>query len=145
MISERQFRTDLPEFASSTLYPQHAVKLYINLAGQLLNVQRWGASAADPWPDSAPPPISVYDHGVELFVAHNLVLDARDVKDASKGNVPGSVKGPISNATVDKASVSYDTKAGIEENAGHWALTVYGLRFLRLMRLMGAGAVQVTC
>ena len=144
MINAKQFRTDLPEFQDGNAYPDPQVALYINLAGQLMNGRRWGPSAADPWPDSSPPPLKVFDHGVELFVAHNLVLDARNRKDArKKGNIPGTVKGPVNNASVDKASVGYDTQAGIEENAGHWNQSTYGIRFIRLLRMMGAGALQV--
>lgn len=86
---------------------------------------------------------TLFDFGLELMVAHNLVLERRSLDENQKGNVPGWGRGLINNASVDKASVGYDTASVIEEGAGHWNLTTYGTRFVRLMRMVGAGPFQI--
>lgn len=142
MISAAQFRKDLPEFADETAYPCPWVDYWLNVAGLMLNTCRWGTSAADPWPTSNPPKLKLYDIGIELFVAHNLVLEQRSVEVSVNGGAPGMSSGPINNKSVDKVSVGYDTAAGIETDGGHWNLTIYGTRLLRLMKQLGAGPVQ---
>lgn len=127
-LTPAQLRTDFPEFASTVVYPTSQVTFWITLAYKLLNAQRWG---------------NVLDQGVELFVAHNLAIEARAQADAAKGGIPGQQVGPVSSKSVDKVSMGYDTGSGIEPGAGHWNLTIYGTRFVRLMRMFGAGPVQV--
>jgi hypothetical protein len=50
--------------------------------------------------------------------------------------------GMVARKTVDKVSVTYDTASAMEEDAGHWNLTVYGTRFIRLARMVGTGGMQ---
>lgn len=88
-------------------------------------------------------PTGLFDYGQELFAAHNLTLDTRAGDEANKGNVPGWSRGMINNTSVDKASVGYDTASAMEEGAGHWNLTTWGVRFRRMMMMVGAGAVQI--
>lgn len=128
-VTPASFRQDFPEFADITVYPDGSVNYYLNLAGLLLVPARW---------------TTVLDMATELFVAHNLVLEAQAQKAAANGAIPGQNTGPLSGKTVGPITASYDTAAGIEEGAGHWNLTTYGTRFMSLVRLFGAGPVQVT-
>jgi hypothetical protein len=127
-IVASQFRTDYPEFGDLTVYPDSQLTYWLNLAYLLLNAARWGTTL---------------DVGAELFVAHNVSIEARAQQEASNGAIPGAQTGPVSSKSVDKVSVSYDAGAGIEEKAGHWNLTVYGTRFIKLARMMGAGPIYV--
>lgn len=86
---------------------------------------------------------SLYDVGTELFVAHNLVLERQAAKAANRGAPPGVSRGAIGSESAGGASVSYDTSSGLLTDAGHWNLTTYGTRFVELVRLVGAGPVQV--
>jgi len=86
---------------------------------------------------------TTYDLLTELYVAHNLALELRTNKEAAAGGVPGTTTGPLTSKSVDKLSVAYDVNAGIEEKAGHWSLTVYGSRFIRLARMFGMGPVVI--
>jgi len=81
--------------------------------------------------------------GIELITAHQLVLSARDQLAASVGGIPGEVKGPTTSKSVDKVSVGYDASAVTLDDAGFWAMSAYGLRFLTLARMMGAGGLQL--
>lgn len=148
MLNPAQLRQDYPGFASEARYSNVLVSYWLNVAGLLIPQSRWGCSAypsPTPWPCS---PINssllqLYDVGVELFAAHNLALEAVNVKEASNGIPPGGKIGPLSSKSVDKVSLSYDTGSGVELNAGHWNTTNYGTRFIRLARELGAGPLQL--
>ena len=128
MITPQQFRTDFPEFTSSVDYPNSGISFWITVAYKMMNAERW---------------LDLIDVGAELFVAHNLVLEVRAQKAASNGGVPGENTGPLSSKSVDKVSISYDTGAAMEVDAGHWNLTVYGTRYRSLVRMFGAGPIQI--
>jgi hypothetical protein len=122
------FKGHYPEFVCPDTYPQSQVNYWIDIAYQLLNARRWGRQL---------------DLAAELFVAHNLTLEARAQKEAANGGIPGGTVGPINSKSVDKVSIGYDTSAGIEKDAGHWNLSIYGTRFIRLAKLFGAGPIQI--
>jgi hypothetical protein len=125
---QEQFRADYPEFGSGGTYQTSQIEFWFRLAYSLLNANRWGAQL---------------DFGAELFVAHNIALEAGAIAAAAGGAAPGTQVGPVSSKSVDKVSVSYDTGNGIELGAGHWNTTTYGTRFIRLVRMFGAGPVQI--
>lgn len=121
------FRTAFPEFASETAYPDSLVTFWLTVAGKMVSATRWG---------------DLLDQGIQLFTAHNLVLERQAAKSAATGAVPGGASGPVNSKTVDKVSVSYDTAAAMEPNAGHWNLTTYGQRYIRLANMFGSGGLQ---
>lgn len=121
------FRAAFPAFADAAAYPDPEVQFWIDLGYKLHDPYRWGA---------------LLDDAVSLFVAHNLALEAMS-SSSGGGGVPGAVVGPVSSASVDKVSYSRDARAALDPKAGHWNLTVWGLRWYRLMRMAGAGPVQV--
>lgn len=127
-VTATSFRASYPEFADTVKFTDPTVNYYIALAGVLLNAARWTA---------------VLGVGTELFVAHNVSIEARALEEGAAGGIPGGPTGPINSASVDKVSVGYDTGSGIEADAGHWNLTVYGTRFIKLARMMGAGPLQI--
>lgn len=122
------FRADFPEFGDTTAFPNSGVTYWLTLGGKLLNASRWD---------------DLLDTGLELFIAHNLVLERQAQKAAAFGGVPGVSTGPTSGKTVDKVTVSYDTSAAMEPDAGHWNLTIFGTRFIALARMVGAGGMQL--
>lgn len=123
-----QFRADFPEFANTTTYPDAVINFQIGMGTLLLDAQRWG---------------TVLNYGIELYVAHNLVLAAQAEEDVAVGGTPGEMTGPTSAKAVDKVSVSYDTQAATLTDGGFWNLTRYGVLFLQLARMMGAGGIQL--
>lgn len=131
-MNPNQFRADFAEFGNEIAFPDLAIANWLNLAILMLNADRWGAAI---------------DVGLELFTAHNLVLEAKASKAVASGGIPGMSTGPVSSQGAGDVSVSYDVGAGLEDDAGHWNLTVYGTRFIRMARMMGAGPVQIgaTC
>lgn len=128
MISPQQFRADFPEFNSSVNFPNSSLVYWLNLAYMMLNAGRWG---------------KLLDVGAELFAAHNIAIEARALAESQNGGIPGSQVGPLNNKSVDKVSMGYDTSSGIIEGAGHWNMTIYGTRFIKLSRTMSAGPLQI--
>ncbi|SRR5258708_36069694 len=122
------FRADFPEFGSAPNFPDAGVTFWLTLGGKLLDPCRWG---------------NLLDQGLELFVAHNLVLERQAQKSAATGAAPGVPTGPVSAKGVDKVNISYDTTAAMEPDAGHWNLTIYGVRYVRLVNMVGAGGMQL--
>lgn len=88
-------------------------------------------------------PNTTYDVGMELFVAHQMALEARAKKEASVGGIPGGQVGVLTAKSVDKVSASYDVSATLNPRDGHWNLTSYGIRFAWMMKMTGSGAMYV--
>lgn len=127
-VTPSQLRSDFPEFADTSQYPDAIVQTWLIVAASLVNADRW---------------MELTNIGIELVTAHHLALSARDQKAAAVGNVPGTMTGPTASKSVDKVSTSYDTSAASLDGAGFWSLTSYGMRYLSLARMMGAGGMQI--
>ena len=128
-LTVSSFREPFPEFTCPDTYPEAQVNFWINVAVQFVDGSRWGNST---------------DLGVSLYTAHQIALEAKAMAESKVGGIPGQTTGPISSKGVDKVSVGYDTGSATEDKAGHWNLTIYGTRFYRLVKLFGAGPVQVS-
>lgn len=127
-ITIAQFRTDFPEFADTTRFPDPALTFWLGLATLLLNADRWGEA---------------WSFGAELYIAHNLALEALAQKQAAGGGIPGAASGMLNSKSVDKVSAGYDTASVAEEFGGNWNLTTYGMRLYRLLKQFGAGPIQI--
>lgn len=129
-VTVAQFRANFPAFADAAKYPDPEVQFWLDLAYQQHDPARWG---------------EILDFAVQLYVAHNLAIDgAQGASGSGSGGVPGAVVGPVSSASVDKVSYSRDARIAYLPDAGSWNLTTWGLRWYRLMRMAGAGPVQVS-
>lgn len=127
-VTAASFRQTFTAFSSQTDYPDPDVNYYIGLAGKLLDAGRWG---------------NLLDDGVMLFAAHNLSIEMMAKLEAENGNQPGMARGMLSGGGADKANFTYDTGSIARVGDGHWNLTTYGLRYKDLVRMVGAGPVQV--
>lgn len=127
-MTPADFRTALPEFANTISFTDSMLNYWLTLAPKLLNQSRWG---------------NLYDHGIQNFVAHNVVLEALAKKTADVGGVPGLTKGAISSESPGSVSVSYDTGAVTIEGAAHWNETLYGRRFMLLVKTVGMGPISI--
>lgn len=127
-ITSTQFRADYPEFTDTTKFPDPVVNYWIGIAYQMLPEAIWGEQL---------------DLAACLYVAHNVVIEARAMLTSAAGGLPGEATGPKSSKSVDKVSVSYDVGIASEQGAGHWNLTIYGTRLYRLIKLFGAMPIQI--
>ncbi|AIO25501.1 DUF4054 domain-containing protein [Burkholderia cepacia] len=123
-----QFRQTFPEFENSTLYPDAVIQIWMTVSVSLVNPERWQ---------------ELTDIGIGLCTAHHVALSMRDQNAAAVGAVPGQVTGPQSAKSVDKVSASYDTAAVAIKDGGFWNSTMYGIRYLSLAMMMGAGGMQL--
>ena len=129
-VDVAKFRTDFPEFTDPVVYPDPQVQFYIDVFVGAFKGSRWGTGVLS-------------DYGTELFVAHNLALEMQAKQLAAQGQNPGQVLGPIASGSVDKVAYSRSLVGILDPKAGHWNLTQYGLRYYRIMNMVGAGPVQV--
>lgn len=124
-----------------------------NIAAEpMVAVQSGSGSGGNPFwgPGSVTansPPTTVADFATEMWVAHQVVLEKQALAAAASGGDPGTKIGIISNKSVNGVSVGFDVGAvasgNMQENAGYYNQTVYGIRFYRLMKLRGAGPIQI--
>ena len=120
------FRAVFPEFVDSAKYPDAQAQYYLDFAVQSLRPEAWR---------------NLLERGTGLFVAHYLAMSAI----SRAGTVPGRGQlGIVASKSVGPASISYDNSAiSAQADAGHWALTSYGLMYWELMRMVGTGGWQL--
>ncbi|MDC9598625.1 DUF4054 domain-containing protein [Xenorhabdus anantnagensis] len=103
--SVTQFRTDFPQFTDTVKFPNNQIQFRLNLADKQLDENRLG---------------DMFGYLVELMTAHYITLWAADSRSVAAGGTGGANSGVASSKSVDKVSVSYDTGATLNPNAGFW-------------------------
>jgi|SRR6185369_1521408 len=139
-VTPQSFRQTFRMFKNPDVAPDDAIVYYTTLAMNALAGSTMGTRF-----DA----ISL-DRAVSLYVAHSLTLDARDIdaigggqNQTPTGAVPGEIKGPATTKTVDKVSVSFDTKAVSWEDEAYWNQTRFGVELVNMIRMFGAGGIQL--
>jgi hypothetical protein len=115
------FRASFPEFADTTKYPDSQITFWLN--GSIV---RFDPTLFD----------DQFDYITSLYVAHNLAVSKR------RGLVNGGI-GFLSSKSVGPVSAGYDFSHTTIEGGGSYNLTIYGIQLLELIRLFGAGAIQL--
>ncbi len=140
-ITVAQFKIDFPEFDTGTVTDPNKVSIsdsqinfWMTIAFAMIDpsAARWGGKDT-----------TIYNLGIELFTAHNVILEVLAQRDMDVGGVPGVATGTIAGKSAGDVAISYNSAAPLELDGGHWNYTAYGQRFLRLARMMGAGPIQV--
>lgn len=126
--TETDFRGTFPAFKDATKFPAPQVSFYLTMGYKLHNADRWG---------------DCLDFGVMLWAAHNMTLDYESQRMIAAGQNPGTVRGAVTSMSADGVSWARDASSAMNPAAGHWNLSQYGLRWLNLMSLMGAGPLQI--
>lgn len=126
-VAYNAFVLAFPEFKDTVNFPETCFDFWASIAVMMLNPLRWGAQ---------------FDLAQMLFIAHNLALEALAQAGAADG-IPGLARGVVSSEGAASTSVSYDTTAATEKDAGHWNLTIYGMRIARLISFFGAGPIYI--
>lgn len=124
-----KFRTDFPQFADTTKYPDAQVQFRLNLADMLMSASLYGST--------------MFPYVVELYVAHYMALFAQDQRSTAAGGSGGNASGVQLSKSVDKVSVSYDNSMTLNPDAGFWNNTRYGAEFYQLATMFGAGGRQL--
>lgn len=123
-----QFRLDFPEFTDTAIYTNAMITFWSTIATQQVNACLWG---------------NLTVQGIELYTAHEIAIQARDIATAANGGYPGGSSGIANAKTVGNTSLGYDAATTTEPDAGYWNQTTYGKQFIHLARLFGTGGIQV--
>lgn len=127
-MTPASFRQIFGSFSDPGPYPDIILQYFIDMAGTFLSPDRWGTAL---------------DIGTGYYVAHHLVLWARDERAVAAGGVGGEVKGVLTARSVDKVSQSWDASSVTDKDATFWNQTSYGLKFWQMAKGMGAGGLQL--
>jgi hypothetical protein len=123
------FLSFFPEFSDTTLYPKTMVDAWIPPSVMQMNQYRFGDQ---------------YNLAVCLYIAHNVVLSAREYQASHSGkSIVGDTRGPTSSKSIDKVSVSYDSGASSIDGAGAYNATSYGQRLYKLIQSFASGPFYV--
>ena len=129
-LSAAAFTQNFPEFGNTTVYPTAQITFWIGQAYNALNAYRFD-------------PMSL-DLAASLYVAHNMVLAARDAAAAAAvGGLPGGTSGPLASKAAGGLSVSYDTGASSTAAAGIYNATTYGQRLQKMLQTFCTGPLYV--
>ena len=127
-VVNADFRSSFPEFSDTSAYPDSQLDFWSSIAENQLISTVWG---------------NIWAKAVMLYVAHEITLSAQNKVSATIGGPPGQSGGVAASKTVGSVSVSYDQNTTREKDAGFWNLTNYGTQLFRLMKLYGAGCIQL--
>lgn len=122
------FRANFPEFTDTAVYPDAQITFWATIAEEQVVKTIWG---------------DLYTFGTQLYVAHEITLASQNVSVAAAGGMPGQNEGIANQKTVGNVSASYDSASNSEKDAGWWNMTNYGKQFIRLVRIFGAGCIQI--
>jgi len=111
------------------------ILFWSTVAVKMLNKSRWTADGD--------PETTVYNLGLEMFVAHNVTLEVLAQRDMDMAGIPGVATGVVATKSAGDVAISYNTQATLDLDAGHWNYTIWGQRFIRMSRMMGAGPIHV--
>lgn len=129
-LTVEQFREAFPAFTEEA-YPDSAVSIQLNLANKFFSTRKWSDE-------------TIRDHVMGLYAAHYLsAYGSKAVGGKSSGGGGSPALGIVASKSVDGASISYDTSSTTWNNAGFWNATPYGRELWFLMRIFGAGAIQL--
>lgn len=130
MVDAATFRASFPEFADTTKYPDAQINFWIGISPVYLSTNIYTDA-------------QTLDFVTQLFVAHNITISRLNQFTAQVGGIPGAVAGPTTSKTVDKVGYASAAQLVTLENGGAWNLSQYGIQFLQIARMWGAGGAQL--
>lgn len=123
-----QFRLDFPEFADDDVYTDGMCEFWSGLGEQMNSLDVFG---------------SVYNKLIELFTAHNISIQAKNIAVTDVGGVPTGDGGALSTKTVGSITMEYDTASSSVLDAGDFNLTSYGRQYVMIRNMFSCGVMQV--
>jgi hypothetical protein len=125
-----QFRIDFPEFAhtSPETFTDESINFWYGIGDKLLSAAIWDA-------------IDIRTYGLELFVAHNVILAYNEQQAILSGDMSGGkTPGLITGTGVGDVNLNYDIQSIVEEGGGEYNTTIYGRKLLRLVKTIAIAA-----
>lgn len=125
-ITYATFTARYPEFRDGSIFVQPWVQSILDEALNMFPSCRYG---------------QMYFRVLGLYTAHQLSLGRRMQLEAAKGGIPGTSGDVVASKAAGGLSLSFDTAAGTEKEAGWWNLTIYGRQAYELIQMAGAGGM----
>lgn len=105
VLDIKDFRKSFPEFVDKDKYTDGMINFWSGIADLQLNSIRWA---------------DLRNHGIQLFVAHNITLQAQNVaSSAITGGVPGQGSGIMAAESAGQVSINFDTQTSAELEGGN--------------------------
>jgi Protein of unknown function (DUF4054) len=123
-----QFRLDFPEFADEQVYTDAMCTFWAGIGAQINSPEVFGGA---------------YNQVIELFTAHNLVLQAKAIDTVSVGGIPGRDGGAITDKKTGSVQQQYDSTSSSTVGQGNFNETTYGRQYLYLRKMFWQGAIAV--
>jgi hypothetical protein len=117
-----QFRVDLKEFADTVRFTDGMIGFWYGIGDRLMDATHFLTDT------------TVRNYMLELWVAHNVIMDYNNQIAVAAGNYTGEGLKPANSYSVGDVSISYDNSSFMEQNGGDWNATIYGRKLLRLIR-----------
>jgi hypothetical protein len=130
IVSVARFRKDFPLFADDTVYNDHTVQFWLDIAGIGVLPRFWCQFTV---------------LGQELYAAHFLALQQYNMLRSMGGtaaSVPGMPMGLMTSKSVGKVSVGYDYSSSSMEGWGPWNLTMWGQQYAFYAQMVGTGGYE---
>ncbi len=118
------FRVSFPEFSDVAKYPDTMLDTWLVGAGLYVSQVKW---------------TTYYTLGMSLVLAHFIALAYNN-----KIGEPGTATGRVASEAAGSVNVTYDALNTVEDKAGQWNQTTYGQQYVRMARMIGGCAVQVS-
>lgn len=126
------FRGAMPAF-NYDIISDETLEGFIEIANNIVSYPRWH---------------NLWKEGMRLVVAHYATLFLQGPTygmSASEIVNAGKVQGSVTSKSVGGVSVSMDNSSAISDlnGWGAWKLTVYGVQFAQLAKLVGKGGMYI--
>ena len=123
-----QFRLDFPEFANTGTYTD-AMCTYWSTLGESLNSPTVFGN--------------VYTQLIELYTAHNLSIQAKNILTTTVGGIPAGDAGAINEQSEGTVSVSFDATSSSISGGSIFNQTYYGRQYLQLQKTYAKGVIPI--
>lgn len=124
-----QFRLDFPQFSDETKYTDSMCAFWSEL-GESVN-------SPEVFPDE------VYTKLIELYTAHHIVLQYKDIFTSGVGGVPVGDAGAMTEKSQGDVSYTFDGASASIANGGQFNVTEYGRQYLQLRNIYAKGGFVI--
>lgn len=124
-----QFRLDFPQFSDDTKYTDSMCTFW-SKRGESVN-------SPDVFPSD------VYKELIELYTAHYIVLQYKDIFTSNIGGIPMGESGAMSEKDQGKVRYQFDTSGAAAVNGGQFNMTEYGRQYLQLRNIYAKGGFLI--
>ena len=120
-----QFRLDFPQFSNETKYTDSMCEFWSEL-GEAVN-------SKDVFP------AAVYDKLIELYTAHHISLQQKDIFTSAVGGSPVGDAGAMTQKTQGGVTYAFDGATSSIAGGGQFNATEYGRQYLQLRNIYAKG------